>query len=51
MPGRLSTEVPINVRVPDEDQVIIPQTLSQERDIVRRDFKIRCQGLWINPGM
>ena len=24
MPGRLSTEVPINVRVPDEDQVIMP---------------------------
>ena len=40
MPGRLSIEVPINVRVPDEDQVIMPQTLSQEKDIVRRDFRI-----------
>ena len=42
-PGRLTTEVPINVRVPDEDQVIIPQTLSQEKDMVRRDFRIYKQ--------
>ena len=38
--GRASIEVPISVQVPDEDTKIIPQTLSQEREISRRDFRI-----------
>ena len=43
LPGRNSIEVPISVQVPEEDAIIIPQTLSQEREISRRDFRIYKQ--------
>ena len=32
LPGRASIEVPISVQVPHEDTIIIPQTMSQERE-------------------
>ena len=34
IPGRNTIEVPISVRIPEEDKVIIPKTLSQETDII-----------------
>ena len=43
IPGRNTIEVPINVRIPEEDKIVIPQTLTQEKDIIRRDFRIYKQ--------
>ena len=54
LPGRASIEVPISVQVPDEDTMIIPQTMSQEREITRRDLRIysgRCQEAWAHARM
>ena len=43
IPGKNTIEAPIAVRIPEEDKIGIPQTLTQEKDIISRDFKIYRQ--------
>ena len=43
IPGRNTIEVPIALRIPEEDKIVIPPTLTQEKDIIRRDFRIYKQ--------